>query len=363
MRSQRRFVSYVVIAGLSCVLVFIILGLNSCSKDYPALDNTQPTPPPSTTPTKNDTTGKNCPCPTPGSSTTITPVSSTTASPVQPSQSDTLKVPAPNFSPNGGIFYMSTDVKLTADSLPPQSVIEYSLDNGETWQAGLQFTVKTGGTILSRIRSGTRLSTSRAVSFVLYFKRMLVIGNSITSHGPAPEIGWYNNNGMAASAPEKDFVHLLTNHLRQIYPATAVQVQGTGLELKFGTSDYTVDEVNRVLNDFKPDLIIVRLGENVDDAQVSTRNFELHFRQLLDRLASYNQPVRLVCTTSVWYKPNFDAVVRKVTPEKGHALVDLSSILGQAQCFASQYQNPGVAAHPNDLGMQYIADKIWQKIQ
>ncbi|WP_317171742.1 GDSL-type esterase/lipase family protein [Spirosoma validum] len=296
----------------------------------------------------------------------MTPVSSTTAAPVQPSQSDTLTVPPPNFSPNGGIFYMSTEVKLTADSLPPQAVIEYSTNDGETWQTGTQMVLSTGGTILSRIRAGTKLSHTRSASFALYFKRMLIIGNSIMYHPPSEQLGWFNSNGMAASAPERDFVHLLTARLKTLYPALETSLQlypGLNFEGKFGTPGYTLDEFNQPLTDFKPDLIIVRIGENIDDTQAASRNLESNFRQLLDRLASYNQPVRIVCTTSVWYKPNFDAIVRKVTAEKGHTLVDLSSILGQAQCFASQYQNPGVAAHPNDLGMFYIADKIWQKIQ
>ena len=35
-------------------------------------------------------------------------------------------------------------------------------------------------------------------------KRLLIVGNSITRHGPKPEIGWVNDWGMAASAAEKD---------------------------------------------------------------------------------------------------------------------------------------------------------------
>ena len=39
--------------------------------------------------------------------------------------------------------------------------------------------------------------------------KVLFIGNSITLHGVAPQIGWTNRWGMAASSQEKDYVHLV----------------------------------------------------------------------------------------------------------------------------------------------------------
>ncbi|WP_227699082.1 SGNH/GDSL hydrolase family protein [Spirosoma radiotolerans] len=344
-------------------MLAILLLVIGCTKDYPAVvSNKQAPPEPS-----GVTSTTACSCTTsPGSSTTVTsPVSITTSPPATVPQIDTLKVPAPLFSPDGGTFHIRTQVRLTADALPLGAVIEYSLDNGATWQTGSQFTLITGGTVLSRIRSGNKVSLSRSSAvFNLYFERMLVIGNSIMNHGPAPDLGWFNNNGMAASAPEKDFVHLLTGRLRAFYPTMTVTLQSGGnFERQFGTTDYSFDEFKESLQQVQPDLILVRLGENIDDSQVPKRGFETQLSQLLDGLANYGQPVRVVCTTSVWQQPQADAIIRKVTTEKGHALVDLSCMVGQSQYFASQYTNLGVAAHPNDTGMQRIADLIWEKLK
>ena len=48
-------------------------------------------------------------------------------------------------------------------------------------------------------------------------KRILFLGNSITLHEIKPSIGWHNNWGMAASAEENDFVHIVLNSLKEKY--------------------------------------------------------------------------------------------------------------------------------------------------
>ncbi len=356
--SKRLFHQHIIrqVNTYSYVLVSTLFVI-SCATDYPALVG--PKPAVITAPSSSTA----CPCTTLPGSSTSSPASATTSQPAQTVAFDTLKVPAPHFSPEGGTFYMNTQVRLTADTLPAGAVIEYSTDNGTSWVAGQQFTLTSGGSILTRIRAGNKLSINRSALFNLYFQRMLIIGNSIMNHGPAPELGWFNNNGMAASAPEKDFVHLLTGQLRAFYPPMTVTLQSGGdFERQFGTTTYSLDEFKEVLQQTKPDLILVRIGENIDQEQVVKRDFEKRFRQLVDYLANYGQPVRLVFTTSVWNRPQSDTVVRRVAIEKGHGLVDLSCMVGQSQYLARQYTDSGVADHPNDAGMQRIADLIWAKI-
>ena len=79
--------------------------------------------------------------------------------------------------------------------------------------------------------------------------RVLFVGNSITLHGPRPQIGWTNNWGMAASARDKDYVHLL-------------QVAGT-IERSFFKPDWSCERNFKWAREFKPDVIVLFFGANV----------------------------------------------------------------------------------------------------
>ena len=45
--------------------------------------------------------------------------------------------------------------------------------------------------------------------------KVLVVGNSIVKHSPASYLGWYGDWGMAATSPDKDFLHVY-NKLLQV---------------------------------------------------------------------------------------------------------------------------------------------------
>ena len=48
-------------------------------------------------------------------------------------------------------------------------------------------------------------------------RRVLFVGNSITRHGIAENIGWTRDCGMAASSIENDYVHIVVRELEKTY--------------------------------------------------------------------------------------------------------------------------------------------------
>lgn len=350
---------YVLIRRLPMQLLGALCGIIAigCARDFPA-DDSNPRLPVQTTPPVSST----CLCTTATSGSSTAPVSTTPASPTVVAPADTLVgVASPRFVPNGGNLYVGTLIRIIADSLPAQAVIEYSVDGGQQWKAGQQFALMDGGPLLTRIRLGSKITRPRATPFSVYFNRVLIIGNSIMSHAPDASIGWTNFNGMAASAPEKDFVGLLTKRLKALQPTVNIrQLSGGDFERNFAT--FNIAGWNEPPQ-FAPDLVIVRIAENMDENSVDRLNLEKYYRDMLAKVVSNSGTVKVVCSSSFWYQPRTDAIIRTVAAQQGYTTANLSRLVGRPELTATQYKNPGVAKHPNDAGMQQIADILWDAIQ
>ncbi len=200
---------------------------------------------------------------------------------------------------------------------------------------------------------------------------MAIIGNSILSHGPSPELGWFNNNGMAASAPDSDFVHRLEHKLvaRNAQMQT-IQIDGVSFEQGFWSYDFTAPFIPSI-QAYKPDLIIVRISENIDENEVNNRNngevFRTSYRNLLAKLTQYSNSPKVICTTSFWNNPRSSQIIREVAAERGYLVADIYKDLYSRPDYLSltatnQYANQFVGKHPSDKGMAAIADLIWMQV-
>jgi len=93
--------------------------------------------------------------------------------------------------------------------------------------------------------------------------KVLFLGNSITNHGPNAKIGWNCHWGMAASAKEKDFVHLILQAFAKVAgkQPEAIITNVATFERKYET--YDLDAGLKKEFAFKADLVIIAIGENV----------------------------------------------------------------------------------------------------
>ncbi len=297
------------------------------------------------------------------------PASQPTPSPTAPPAPQLSPLPVPRFSPQSGSVLYGTDISLSVDKTTAVRTLEYSSDNGQTWTTGTSFPLLQQGTYLARTREGDRTSETSAATLTYYFGRMFVLGNSITVMSPVPVWGWQNNNGMAASSPDKDFAHILERNLKAANPQVQMKLlSGGGFEREFWSFDYD-KSLSEHLDGYAPDLIIVRIGENMSDDEVAKpeREFKARYRQLLDKLTQYSGHAKVICTTSFWDQSRASAMIREVAAERGYPVADLHTVLynrPDRDSFraVTEYADPGVGAHPNDRGMAEIARLILEKV-
>ncbi len=110
--------------------------------------------------------------------------------------------------------------------------------------------------------------------------------------------------------------------------------------------------VTGFIQNWKPDLLIMRISENVTDA---SHNFAFYYKQVIDYLIQQNPSCKVILTTSVWeLQADVSNYITGVGTERNHIVVNLNNITG-AQA--------GTSGHPNDAAMQVIADRIWAGVQ
>ena len=193
-------------------------------------------------------------------------------------------------------------------------------------------------------------------------KRILFVGNSITLHGYRPEIGWYGRWGMAASAEEKDYVHLTMKNVTAIDPDAAFCIcQVADWERNFRHGEEVLEQF-AYARAFEADIILLRMVENCPKKEYE---YDL-FLQQLDKLVRYldsTGKAKVIVTTGFWKHPA-DEALRAWAKANNAPLCELGHLGEQDEMKAiGLFEHSGVANHPGDAGMQAIADAIWKELR
>lgn len=196
---------------------------------------------------------------------------------------------------------------------------------------------------------------------------VLCIGNSITIHGPYNDINWYSNHGMAASAPQNDYCHILEQKLKTLNERSTVSaINISSWEINFQDLDLLLNEACSNKN-----LIIIRLGENVRDIDT----FTTALSDLITYCKQYTSHV--VITGMYWSNPYKEAAIVSNARKHNITYIPINWIyeLHRKECspcigdtildtYGNEYLIEGdfIITHPNDYGMMLIANTIYNAL-
>ncbi len=189
-------------------------------------------------------------------------------------------------------------------------------------------------------------------------KRILIVGNSITRHGPKEDIGWSGDWGMAASAPEKDYVHRLHTMLTDANEDVYIRIRQCAFwERNYLNEDILSNYVGE--KDFCADIVVFRLGENVP------AELKPAFQQKLEEFINYICPKsgKVIFTTCFWANEIVDDAIKAVASARGDVCLNGNFAVDEKMMALGKFEHSGVAAHPSDEGMEAIANSIFEAIQ
>ena len=208
----------------------------------------------------------------------------------------------------------------------------------------------------------------------------LAIGNSITMH--PRQSYWPDAMGMGATLPQNDYYHLVSASL-----AAACAAQGRAYNS--AAFNYAIWEINygkraEVLYLLDPylsaelELVTIQLGEN---SIPDPNGFAADFPALIQYIRTKAPNAKIVLIGNFWNNAVEETVKRQCAQAYGLSYVDLSAVsvdpyittVSSPYTFGNElaYDANGVghhcskdavAQHPNNKGMQYIAQCVLQVI-
>lgn len=200
-----------------------------------------------------------------------------------------------------------------------------------------------------------------------YPSKALFLGNSITVY-PVSGI-WWGNWGMAASSREKDYVHVFESKVRASNPKFSARGAWI-VNWEKNHETYDLSTLDTLFSD-NPDLIVLRMGENV----TVLKNFQQSCEKLINYIKSKNPGARIFITGLFWKtSTSKETSLKAAAQTTGIKYIDFSGLdtpENKSQVGAVVQGDDGqehkinkadVANHPDDKGHQAIADRLFEYI-
>ncbi len=199
---------------------------------------------------------------------------------------------------------------------------------------------------------------------------IMVIGNSITSHSPAENLGWTGDWGMAASCEENDYVGVLKRMFAEEFPDWNATWTKGGIYGVEKSIDAKADKdfapifkstFGATMTNANPDVVIFQFGDNVSG--YSRKAYTEMYRQMADYCRSINPEMVIVFSKPFYGQPSdprgratVDVAVEKAVCFT--SLCDLNTVANTAKS-ETFWTNEAILGHPGDKGMQAIAERFY----
>ncbi len=212
--------------------------------------------------------------------------------------------------------------------------------------------------------------------------RILFVGDSITRHGVSDwtrqSLGWDHLAGMAASSADKDYVHLLAARIQGTMLDRTVEIYydaqvtpNTNRGFKAGTFADKHARLQTLKDDFRPNLVVVQLGEH-EEPQRGVAFMQESCDRLLASLKALVPDSDIICA-GVWvpgdktgghdgyatgWGADVESAMRTSCLKYGIPFASVRDFALDPSC-RGWGSNAGVKWHPNDKGMAGYASALY----
>ena len=200
---------------------------------------------------------------------------------------------------------------------------------------------------------------------------MLFIGNSITRHGYA-DYWWSDDRGMASTSVDTDYVHVVANRMAdmQNLPVNAYAFNYSIWETQASDRAETFPVIKPYLNS-NLDIVVIQLGENASNLTT----FQDDYEELVKYVKNNARNARIILVGNFWTNVEQEKMKKMVAKTLQIPYADLSAIQNDSTYQAGlgtmvegadgvqhEIEHEGVATHPGDKGMLWIAERIFECI-
>jgi len=128
-------------------------------------------------------------------------------------------------------------------------------------------------------------------------------------------------------------------------------------ERNYKESDSILPQYYEKARDFEADIIVIRIGENIND--IKDKEILKSAFQKMILYFNKNKNTKIIITSLFWNQKEINEIMKNISDENDYVFCDISDLEKDEKTMAlGCYDHKGICVHPSDYGMECIANRI-----